>query len=84
MSSATSIIPISLPQALARELDRAARTEAMTRSEFVRNLLRRELSFLKLNRLQQRVSALAPRAGIQSLDDAVRIVRDIRMKAPKK
>lgn len=79
--SATAIIPISLPKQMARDLDRAARRDAMTRSEYVRNLIRRQLAFAGLHDLQKEVSSRAKSAGIRSLGDAVRAVRSVRAAA---
>lgn len=73
-----AIVPISLPKELARELDRMAKKEAMTRSEYVRSLLRRQTAFWKLDELRKVASKRAEKAGIRTLQDAVRAVREIR------
>ncbi len=77
----TTIVPISLPKDLARELDRAARRDAMTRSEFVRDLIRRRLAFARLDEFRKEISSQARRQGIRTLRDAVRAVREIRESA---
>ena len=76
--SNTAIIPISLPVRLAKDLDYVAKNETMTRSEFVRNLIRREVAFLQLRELQTSVTRNAHAVGIRTLDDAVGAVRAIR------
>ena len=74
----TTIFPISLPTIFAKEIDRAANEEAMTRSEFVRTALRRQLAFSELHILQRETSRRARNAGIRTLRDAVRVVRATR------
>lgn len=76
--SKTTVVPISLPTILAKELDRIAEEEAMTRSEFVRDLLRRRLAFAALNDFRKEFSRRARKAGIRTLADAVRVVREVR------
>lgn len=72
------ILPISLPKELARELDREAKKQAMTRSEYVRNLLRRQIGFARLDEFRKDFAKRAKKAGIRTLEDAVRVVREIR------
>ena len=74
----TTVVPISLPKEMAKELDRMAKKEAMTRSEYVRDLVRRKMAFAKLDELRVEVSKRAKKAGIRTLQDAVRAVREIR------
>ena len=50
----------------------------MTRSEFVRDLIRRQVSFSALRELQRETARRAPKTGIKTLEDAVRAVRDLR------
>ncbi|MDO8581669.1 MAG: hypothetical protein Q7S16_02225 [bacterium] len=76
--SKTTVIPISLPTVFAKEIDRAANEEAMTRSEFVRTALRRQLAFSSLGALQRETSRRAQKVGIRTLRDAVRVVREAR------
>jgi len=76
--SKTKIVPISLPKELAIELDRAAKKDSMTRSEFVRDMLRKRLAFARLSNFQQKFSRRARKAGIRSLGDAVQTVRKLR------
>lgn len=74
----TKVVPISLPKDLARSLDRQARAASMTRSEYVRDLLRRKLAFAKLDEFRKEASVRAQKAGFTALDDAVKAVREIR------
>lgn len=76
--SNTTVLPISLPKELARALDRQARAQAMTRSEFMRDLIRRRLAFARLDEFRPEFSGRARKAGIRNLPDAVRAVREIR------
>lgn len=76
--SNTAIVPISLPKELARELDRLAKKEVMTRSEYVRNLVRRQLAFAQLDEFRKEFTKRAKKAGIRTLKDAVKAVREIR------
>lgn len=73
-----AILTFSFPQTLARALNRAARSRAMTRSEYVRELVRRDLAFAPLRELQRETARRAPKAGIRTLEDAVRAVRALR------
>lgn len=74
----TKVVPISLPKDLARSLDREAKAAFMTRSEYVRDMLRRQMGFAKLRVLQQEMSRRAPKAGLRTLEDAVKAVRELR------
>lgn len=78
MANKTTIFPISLPKELARDVDRAARQQAMTRSEFVRDMLRRQLAFARLDELRREAARRAPAAGLRTLEDAVKAVRELR------
>ncbi|MBI2636773.1 MAG: ribbon-helix-helix protein, CopG family [Parcubacteria group bacterium] len=78
MSNNTTVVPISLPKAMAKELDRAAKKQFMTRSEFARDMLRRQLAFTRLDELRRAVSSRASAAGIRTLEDAVKAVRELR------
>ena len=42
----TTVVPISLPKELAQNLDKAARRAQMTRSEFVRDTIRKRVASL--------------------------------------
>jgi metal-responsive CopG/Arc/MetJ family transcriptional regulator len=69
------VVSVSLPRATAKQLDQLARHESMTRSEFVRSMIRREVAWQQLDQFQQKTRAAGKRASIQTLADAVRIVR---------
>ncbi len=74
----TTVVPISLPKEMAKQLDQMAKKEAMTRSEYVRNLVRRQLAFRQLDEFRKEFSVKAKKAGIRTLQDAVKVVRQIR------
>lgn len=74
----TVVLPISLPSTLARQLDTAAKMEAMTRSEYVRSLIRRQMGFNAFRLLQEEASKRSKGAGIRTLRDAVRVARAVR------
>ena len=76
----TVIIPISLPQKMAKELDKVARTESMTRSEFVRDMLRRQMSFYRLKTFQKEAARRASEYGFVDMEDIVKAVSEIRSK----
>lgn len=76
--SNTTVIPISLPKELARKVDRVAQERSMTRSEYVRDLIRRQIAFSELEEFRIEAARRAKKAGLRTLDDAVRVVREIR------
>ena len=78
--SKTKVVPISLPKDMAIALDREAKRESMTRSEFVRDMLRKRLAFAELGKFQEEFSRRAKKVGLRTLDDAVRTVRGFRKK----
>ncbi len=80
MAGNTIIIPISLPKELAQELDKAAKNRAMTRSEYVRSLLRRQLEFAGLETVREEFAQYAKKAGIKTFKDSVKAVREARRK----
>jgi metal-responsive CopG/Arc/MetJ family transcriptional regulator len=71
--SKTTIVSVSLPDRLAKELDKTARAQAMTRSEFVRDMLRRRLAVEQLReaRKDARASATSYRSAKHLLDDVL-------------
>ncbi|MBI3626955.1 ribbon-helix-helix protein, CopG family [Candidatus Uhrbacteria bacterium] len=79
----TTIIPISLPRQMAKEIDRAAKVLSMTRSEFVRNTLRRQLAFYRLRELQTITGRRAADRGLMTIQDAVKAVRQVRRAVKK-
>ena len=78
MLSVTTIIPISLPKAMAREINIAAKSENMTRSEYVRGILRRQIALSKMSSFRGEFSIRAKKAGFKSLKDSVAVVRQLR------
>ncbi len=78
MPSVTTIMPISLPKEMAREINKAAKRENMTRSEYVRGVLRRQIALSGMNSFRGEFSKRAKNAGIKSLQDAVKVVRQVR------
>ena len=60
----TTIIPISLPKELARKIDRVAKRQRMTRSEFVRATLRSQLA------ATERMASIGVDAEVAQLTDS--------------
>ncbi len=79
MPGATStVIPVSLPRSLAREVDKLALKRHMTRSELFRDSIRRQVAFARLDDVRDEFAKKAQRAGVRTLQDAVRLVRSVR------
>lgn len=78
MPSNTTVVPISLPKEMAKELDRSAKRQEMTRSEYIRDILRKQIAFAKMDAFRQEFSSRAKKAGILTQADAVRLVRAAR------
>ena len=78
MPSNTTVVPISLPKEMAKELDRNAKRQEMTRSEYERDMLRKQVSFAKMDAFRDEFSRRAKKAGIRTQQDAVRAGREIR------
>jgi len=74
----TVIFPISLPRELGKQIDQMAKKESMTRSEYVRSVVRRQIAFAGLNELRIEASKRAKKVGIRTLQDSVRAVRELR------
>ena len=74
----TVVVPISLTKTLARQVDRLAKQQDMTRSELVRDAIRRRLAFVDLRYLQSEFARQAGRAQVRTLRDSVRLVRTVR------
>ena len=74
----TVIFPISLPRELGKQVDQMAKKESMTRSEYIRNLVRRQLAFRQLDEFRKEFSVKAKKAGIRTPQDAIRAVRAVR------
>ena len=70
----TSALTIRLDPELDRELDRAARRSGQTRSEFVRDALRRQLAVAQLGDLRRRIMPFAEARGYLTDEDVFRDV----------
>ena len=69
-----SLLTIRLDQALERQLARAVRRSGRSRSDLVRDALRRQLALAQLDDLRRRVMPLAEARGYLTDED---IFRDI-------
>jgi CopG family transcriptional regulator/antitoxin EndoAI len=74
----TKPITISLPEDLLREAQRAAKEEARTRSELIRDALRQYLASRRWQRLRQWGAETAERLGLKSEADLQRLLDDMR------
>jgi metal-responsive CopG/Arc/MetJ family transcriptional regulator len=70
----SSILTIRLDQALVRQLARAAKRSGRSRSELVRDALRRQLALAQLDDLRRRIMPLAEARGYLTDED---IFRDV-------
>lgn len=78
MPNNTVVVPVSLPKELAKIVNQQAKRQSMTRSEYIRDALRRKTAFAVMDEFRMEASKRVKRAGIRTLQDAVRIVREIR------
>ena len=69
-----SLLTIRLDQALERQLARAARRSGRSRSEVVRDALRRQLALGELDNMRRRIMPLAEARGYLTGED---IFRDV-------
>ena len=67
-------LTISLPLALRRNVSRAAKSQRVTESEFVRDALRRRLALDRFHSLRERAVAQAQAQGIYTDEDVFKIV----------
>ncbi|HUF29100.1 MAG TPA: ribbon-helix-helix protein, CopG family [Gemmatimonadaceae bacterium] len=67
-------VTIRLDRELARRLARVSRRLGRTRSEVVREALRRQLALLQFDELRQRVAPFAEAAGYLTDEDVIRDV----------
>src|SRR3990172_2242486 len=74
----TKPITVSLPRDLLREAQRAAREEARTRSELIREALRQYLTSRRWQRLRQWGAETAERLGLKSEADLQRVLDGVR------
>jgi len=70
----TSALTVRLGPDLERRLARAARRSGRTRSEFVREALRRQLALSQFEELRQRIMPFAEAAGYLTDEDVFRDV----------
>lgn len=70
--------PVSLPPALVRDAERAAREEHRTRSELVREALRLYLEERRWRKLQRQTALRAQALGVRTEDDVDRLVHAVR------
>lgn len=70
----SSLLTIRLDQALARQLTRAAKRSGRSRSDLVRDALRRQLALTQLDDLRRRIMPLAEARGYLTDED---IFRDV-------
>ncbi len=69
---------ISLPPKLEKEAERAAREENRTKSELIREALRRYLEARRFRKLQAYGAKMARELGIVSEEDVDRLVHEYR------
>lgn len=74
----TKPIRVSLPPDLLRETQRAAREEARTRSELIRDALQQYLASRRWRRLRQWGGEAAERLGLKSETDLQRLLDQVR------
>ena len=70
----TSVLTIRLDPALERQLSRAAKRSGRSRSELVRDALRRQLALTQLDELRRRIMPLAEARGYLTDEDVFRDV----------
>jgi predicted transcriptional regulator len=68
----SSALTIRLDPDLERQIDRAARRSGRTRSEFVREAIRRQLALDSLDDIRRRVMPFAEAAGYLTDEDVFR------------
>lgn len=74
----TTPITISLPTDLLRETQRAAKEEARTRSDLIREALRQYLASRRWQRLRQWGAETTQRLGLKSEADLQRLLDEVR------
>ncbi len=67
-------VTLSLPEDLTKELDAVCREEGASRSEVVRDALRKQFAIRQFRRLRHRLMAKATARGIVTDEDAFRTV----------
>lgn len=66
-------VAVSLPEELAAELDALAEREGASRSEIVRDALRRYLAVREFHRLREAILPVAEAQGVYTDEDVFRI-----------
>ena len=74
LSYIKAALTIRLDAPLQRQLDRVARQLGVTRSDVVRDALRRQLALLRVERSRRQLMPLAEAAGLLTDEDIFRIV----------
>ncbi len=81
MARSTRVLSISVPERLAKELERMAEEEGVSRSELVRLMARayrRERAEAEFLQLQRSLAARARERGIEAEEDVERLVFEDR------
>ena len=78
MKRATIQWTISIPPPLSREAERTAQEESRTKSELIREALRRYLEERSFHRAQNRLTRRLQKLGIQSEEDIERLIDEGR------
>ncbi len=78
MPRTTKTWTISLPPKLVKEAEQVAKEENRTRSELVREALRRYLEERRWRKLQRASAGKARALGITTEDDVDRLIHDLR------
>lgn len=74
----TKVWSFSLPQELVRDLERIAKEENRTKSELIREALRRYIEAREWRKIQEEMEARAQQLGITTEADVERIVDEVR------
>ncbi|GBC95280.1 Putative nickel-responsive regulator [bacterium HR16] len=75
----TKVWSFSLPEAMIRELERVAKEENRTKSEVVREALRRYIEARKWKKLQEEMATRAQQLGITTEADVEQLVDEVRV-----
>lgn len=75
----TKVWSFSLPEAMIRELERVAQEENRTKSEVVREALRRYIEARKWKKLQEEMATRAQQLGITNEADVEQLVDEVRV-----
>ena len=82
MLRTTKLITISLPPELLKKIEKLARKENRTRSEFFRETARQYLAKEEWRELNRYFRSVAGKAGIKTEDDVNRLVNESRSGQP--